>query len=119
MKDLTKLTKYRDKKDEAKYFPQGTPDNVGFFEIPLKTGHRAYVTAERTAEWEHVAVSLLRSCPSWEEMCEIKDFFWNEEETVIQFHPKKSEYVNICKTCLHLWRPVNVELPLPPKKLLL
>lgn len=39
--------------------------------------------------WEHVSVSLAHRCPSWEEMCFVKSLFWKEEETVIQFHPKK------------------------------
>ena len=53
---------------------------------------------------EHVSVSLPRRCPTWEEMAMIKDIFWDDEETVIQFHPKKSEYVNVHQFCLHMWR---------------
>ena len=26
--------------------------------------------------WEHVSVSLARRCPTWEEMCMVKDIFW-------------------------------------------
>ena len=29
--------------------------------------------------WEHVSVSLARRCPTWEEMCMVKDIFWGEE----------------------------------------
>lgn len=117
MKDLKKLTKYRDKQEEKRH--NIVSDNIGFFEIPLKTGRKAFVTAERREGWEHVAVATVFSCPTWEEMCEIKDFFWEEEETVIQYHPKKSEYVNVCYTCLHLWRPLLMNIPLPPKHMLL
>ena len=38
-----------------------------------------------------------------------------EEETVVQFHPKKSEYVNTHPYCLHLWRRQSEEYELPPK----
>lgn len=43
-----------------------------------------------------------------------KDIFWGPEETVIQYHPPKSEYVNNHPSVLHLWRPTGVDLPLPP-----
>lgn len=55
-------------------------------------------------EWEHVSVSLEGRCPNWSEMCHVKNLFWGEDETVVQFHPKKSEYVNNMPTCLHLWK---------------
>ena len=67
--------------------------------------------------WEHVSVSLSHRTPNWREMCFIKDLFWDEEDVVIQYHPKKSEYVNLHNNYLHLWRPIGVELPTPPKEL--
>ena len=68
--------------------------------------------------WEHVSVSAELRCPNWNEMCFIKDLFWDEEETVVQFHPKKSRYVNNHPHCLHLWRSLNGETQLPPKELI-
>lgn len=65
--------------------------------------------------WEHVSVSYEKRTPTWEEMCRIKDMFWNENETVVQYHPKKSEYVNCCETCLHLWRKCGQDFELPPQ----
>lgn len=55
---------------------------------------------------EHVSVSPFDSdiTPSWGDMCIIKDIFWEDEETVIQVHPPKSQYVNLSTNCLHLWR---------------
>ena len=62
--------------------------------------------------WEHVSVSPYNGkIPTWDDMCAIKDIFWEEEEAVIQILPKKSEYVNMVENCLHLWRNKNVELP--------
>ena len=62
--------------------------------------------------WEHVSVSPYGGkTPSWDDMCEIKDMFWDDEEEVIQIHPKKSKYVNIVDNCLHLWRHKEIELP--------
>lgn len=66
--------------------------------------------------WEHVSVSYRRRTPSWDEMCKVKDMFWNEDETVVQYHPKKSEYVNRHPYCLHLWRKTGEDFELPPKQ---
>lgn len=62
--------------------------------------------------WEHVSVSPynLTITPSWDDMCFVKDVFFDDEETVLQFHPKKSQYVNLGQNCLHLWRPKNKDL---------
>lgn len=65
--------------------------------------------------WEHVSVSLANRTPTWEEMCYIKNKFWDEEDQVVQFHPPKSEYVNNHSFCLHLWRQSNGQkMPSPP-----
>jgi hypothetical protein len=73
--------------------------------------------ADPVAEgWEHVSVSRedMKFCPSWVEMCFVKDLFWDEEETVIQFHPPRSEYVNHHPTTLHLWRSRTNAIATPP-----
>lgn len=68
--------------------------------------------------WEHVSISLKNRCPNWQEMCFVKDLFWDAEDTVIQYHPPKSDYVNCHPYCLHLFRPIGIELPRPPKELI-
>lgn len=69
---------------------------------------------DETGQWEHVSISLPNRCPTWEEMCFVKNLFFEEHETVIQYHPPKSEYVNNHPYCLHLWRPKAAQIPLPP-----
>ena len=66
--------------------------------------------------WDHVSIApySLRYTPSWDDMCKVKDMFFNDNETVVQYHPAKNEYVNNIPNCLHLWRPQNVEMPVPP-----
>ena len=66
--------------------------------------------------WEHVSIAPVnrRRVPTWEEMCRLKEAFWNDDECVIQYHPKKSENVSFLDNCLHLWRPIEKELPEPP-----
>ena len=65
------------------------------------------------AGWEHVSVSLPDRCPTWAEMCRIKELFWDDEDCVVQFHPPKRDYVNLHPYCLHLWRPIGATIPLP------
>lgn len=65
--------------------------------------------------WDHVSISMRNRCPSWDEMCEIKDIFFEPEECCVEYHPAKSDYVNMHPYCLHIWRPQHQDLPKPPK----
>ena len=56
---------------------------------------------------EHVSVAGPKETPRWETMCVIKDLFWDDEDEVIQYHPKKSQYVNMHPRTLHMWREVK------------
>lgn len=48
-------------------------------------------------------------------MHSVKELFWDDEDVVIQFHPKKSEYVNNHAGCLHLWQCIDGrDQPTPP-----
>jgi hypothetical protein len=64
--------------------------------------------------WEHVSVSTAKRAPNWREMCWVKDLFFDEEECVIQFHPPRSRYINCHPHCLHLWRPIDDHVRVPP-----
>jgi hypothetical protein len=64
------------------------------------------------SRWDHVSVSLADRCPTWEEMCFIKELFFERHEPAMQLHPVK-DYVNNHPYCLHLWRPRDAEIPLP------
>lgn len=66
------------------------------------------------AGFEHCSVSMPTRCPSWEQMCAIKDAFWNDDEVCMQLHPAKKDYVNNHPYCLHIWKPINEKIPLPP-----
>ena len=93
-------------------------ENWGYFKIPYRNFILTVVSSDGEG-WEHVSVSLPNRCPNWEEMSFIKDLFWSEDETVIQYHPRKQDYVNTCKTCLHLWRKIGTDdSELPPKRLI-
>ena len=89
--------------------------NSGAFEVKLKHGQTVFVIASDGMGWEHVSVSRRDRCPTWDEMCQVKAMFWDEDDCVAQFHPPRSEYVNNHPNCLHLWRPVdgNMQIPMP------
>lgn len=61
---------------------------------------------------EHVSVSPKKQfrIPSWDDMCVLKDIFFEDEEEAYQIHPKKSQYVNAVENCLHLWKPKGHEI---------
>jgi hypothetical protein len=73
------------------------------------------VIASDQIGWEHVSVSTQHRTPTWEEMCFIKNKFWGPDDCVIQYHPPKSDYINNHSFCLHLWKPVDIKIPMPPK----
>lgn len=88
--------------------------NNGAFRVPIGLERKALVIASDGEGWEHVSVSFKKRTPTWSEMCKIKHLFWTEDEMVIQYHPAKGDYVNCHPHCLHLWRPINLDVPRPP-----
>lgn len=115
MKDLHTLDKYR--VDMRHFFGTLGDDGNGAFKVFVH-GVSFNCIASNGGGWEHVSVSPgspnRKKCPTWDEMCAIKDMFFEPEETVVQYHPPKSDYVNNHPYCLHLWRPVDLEIPRPP-----
>lgn len=111
MKNLNYLNQYR---YELFKGVLGDEHN-GAFKIPIDN-KIFFVIASNGLGWEHVSVSIqnVERCPKWNEMCKIKDMFFEDEEVVMQLHPKKSEYVNIHDYTLHLWRPIEKDIPTPP-----
>ena len=123
MKDLRQLNRYRSiEKQKQLNLVDVRKSLAGVFEIPLNSEETALVIADNgfcSPDWEHVSVSTHTRCLTWEEMCKIKDLFFNEDETVIQIHPAKKNYVNIHEFCLHLWKSKKDSIPLPPAYLVL
>ena len=46
--------------------------------------------------------------------CELKEIFFDPDETVVQFHARQSEYINYHQHCLHLWKKQDSRYDLPP-----
>lgn len=100
----------------------GSDDSIGnngafFVPRPKESSPLRVIASDCYGGWEHVSVSLPNRCPTWDEMCKIKSLFWDADDCVIQFHPPESDYVNNHPYCLHMWRKIDFDFPLPPKEM--
>lgn len=97
--------------------------NNGAFEFPHYriNEYKIFCIVSDGMGWEHVSVTVVGDhqktatrCPTWEEMCWVKTQFFDDEESVMQLHPPKSQWVNNHPYCLHLWKNKSHEIILPP-----
>lgn len=105
-------------------------DRMGAFALKAPSGDYLTALVSDGSDWaahglpgpafEHVSVSVRPAggqpgrCPTWDEMCWVKGLFWGPDECVLQYHPPAAVYVNMHPHTLHLWKPVGVEVLLPP-----
>lgn len=78
-------------------------------------GTRLRIVLSTGLGWDHVSVSTRARCPTWDEMCRVKKICFQPEECAVQYHPAEADYIDCHPFCLHLWRPQQVEIPMPPK----
>ena len=122
------IAKYRDHAAD-KHF--GTADNEralgGAFLVPVSTvrggvrvrsNMRILASSGKDQEpgmrWDHVSVSHSDRCPTWEEMDFVKRLFFLPDEVCFQLHVAESENISNHPYCLHIWRPLEASIPLPP-----
>ena len=121
-KDWSHLEKFR---MQIPGFPRTEPGTTWAMFIMQKGRRQIRMMAADgdDTRWEHVSVTIKYKnekgqiadvMPTWDEMCEVKDLFWDPEECVLQMHPPRSQYVNYHARCLHLWRPLDLTLTPPP-----
>lgn len=115
MKDLTYLEPYHQRDYERQCYGANGDKQNGCFKV-FVNGRSFFVIASNGGGWDHVSVSPKnqKRTPTWDEMCAIKDMFFEPEECVVQYHPPKSDYVNNHPYVLHLWRPQVGEIKRPP-----
>ena len=116
MINLENINKYRVK--NGLWVSKDT-DDFGLFFIKYKSSQiplKVLSSGWKGDEWYHVSVSLPNRCPTWEEMCFIKELFFGDN-VAIQFHPKKKDYVNNHPYCLHLWCNMKEEIKTPNSNL--
>ena len=116
MRDLRVLNCYR-RTDAAVIEMYGdTGDHTcGVFELPSPIdGGTLRVIASVGEGWDHVSVSRQNRCPNWPEMEHVKRLFFKDDETAMQLHVPPSDHISHHPHCLHIWRPLDVEIPRPP-----
>lgn len=62
--------------------------------------------------WGHLSVALPLRLPTWSEMRTIKNAFVGDREA-LTVYPREANYVNIHKSCLHLFWRLDGVWPLP------
>lgn len=99
----------------------------GTYQIPHQKIEKYYYFIIFTSGmgWEHMSVTLRQvisrgkhkgvdRCPTWEDMCFLKDMFWGPDECCVQYHPPMQDNISNHNYCLHIWRPSDGVLPAPP-----
>lgn len=99
--------------DAPAHYASSYGEDCGVFDVGFE-GVSLRVIVSASEGWEHVSVSRPSRCPTWKEMCFVKDLFWEPHECAIQYHPAKKDYVNCNPFCLHIWKPIGVTFPTPP-----
>lgn len=115
MRDLNELTRYK-----MRHPSGGWGDKDGGCYVvrsPLQASQELFIIASKGGGWDHVSVSLRSRTPTWAEMDFIRGIFFKDDEVVMQLHPARDHHINIHEHCLHMWRPQNVEIPLPPEEM--
>lgn len=112
------VEKYRISIPNFKYSSDESFGNNGLFIFKVNQEIFRCIVSDGN-NWDHVSVSIetineKTRLPTWEELNWIKNLFWDEDEEVIQIHPKKSNYINVHPNVLHLWRPQKEKIPMPP-----
>ena len=107
----------------------GTKPNsgpAGAFVYHFRQNLTAHIVADagQATGWEHVSAhmefynragKLSKRSPSWGEMHKIKRLFWYDSEVVMQLHSKDCDWKHGAEYVVHLWRPINEIVPVPPK----
>lgn len=118
------LDKFR--QQDGSEFSTRKGDTFGAFQVPFNGSVLRIIATDgegipKLEKWEHVSVHAYdpvfkkQRIPKWEEMCFVKSLFWNDDEVVMQLHVASKDHINIHDCVLHLWRPKETQIPLPPK----
>lgn len=115
MRDLRELDRYRDRAGAIAWAGWAGDETCGMFTVPSPTdGRDLKVIAASGEGWDHVSVSRPTRCPNWPEMEHVKRLFFLDDETAMQLHVPTSQHISIHPYCLHIWRPHEGSIPLPP-----
>ena len=87
----------------------------GFIRLPQKG---LAIQFSNGGGWEHVSISRKSKMPSYDDLVWARQIFWGGNTTVMQLFVPAEDHVNVHPYCLHLWRPMEGEIPRPPRWML-
>ena len=116
MKNLRALDMYRDSSpDVVALYGSDGDETCGVFVVPSSLdGAPMRVVASSGLGWDHVSVSRRNRCPNWYELEAVKRLFFELDEVAMQLHVPATDHISLHPHCLHLWRPQNIAIPMPP-----
>lgn len=116
MRDLRLLDAFRNcSKAVVSWYGSVGDESCGVFDIPSPIDRQLMCVIASSGEgWDHVSVSRTNRCPNWPEMAHIYGLFFRDDETAMQLHVPNTDHINHHPNCLHLWRPIDSEIPRPP-----
>ena len=111
--DTSKVRRWRD--GEMTMWGRHGGATEGIFVMRMSpVGLEARIIASSGEGWDHVSVSFKHRTPTWEEMETVKRLFFKPHEIAMQLHVPTSDHISFHPNCLHIWRPLDVEIPRPP-----
>ena len=118
MKSLTDptLQSWRRRDLELATYGQSGDDRGGVFAVrPVGRRDMLRMIASNDAGWDHISVSLTDRCPTWAEMEFVKRRFFKDTEIAYQLHVPPASHISVHPYCLHIWRPHDAVIPVPPE----
>lgn len=112
MRDLCNLDPFR-----VPLFGHKGDSRNGAFVIPVAGQTTVLrVIASNGDGWDHLSVSVggEQRCPTWAEMEFVKNRFIGDV-AAMQLHLSEGDHINVHPYTLHIWRPQQRHIPLPPK----
>ncbi len=117
MRNLNELDRLRRTDEKVIQMYGSVGDHTcGVFETANWGGDKILVIASSGGGWDHISVSMPHRCPTWEEMEMVKRLFFKDDEVAMQLHVPPKDHISVHPNALHIWRPTDVEIPLPPKE---
>ena len=118
MRPLHLLDLYRrSDSDVLRLYGTAGDDYGGLFQIPSCIDKAPMIViASNDAGWDHVSVSRKNRCPNWAELDQVYRLFFRDGEHAMQLHLPADQHISVHPYTLHLWRPHDQSIPLPPKE---
>lgn len=99
----------------------------GAFEIPYNDVQLMLVVSNQE-HWDHVSVHTYvvngtpcgtvigsQRTPTWDEMDYVRKLLFRGDEWVLQYHAPLTSHIEDHPHVLHMWRPQDENIPVPPR----